>query len=292
MILRSAAQKSACDSIMLRKLSLGTMLVPVLLTVKILCVNSFDFTESHVNLTIFYQSRCNDSALFFEEQLKPTFAELSSRGIGVNLELIPYGRANLSNIEGNYIISCEHGEEECEGNKFHACVANRTLGNDGLMLDITACMLDRFYMDSPREHVSYCCEMIGEPCKYEVLRMCASSSVGTQLLFNNGLLTAKWNPFFMPTILLNGDAGDDEFQKKLKTNLLGTVLKYLAEATASSTPLSPSPGMLTHTDGIRRMSAMPTVTREAHLYIWNKACASYANPIIFISLLYFWVPSF
>merc|ERR1719348_672800 len=75
-----------------------------------------------VRLDLYYECLCPDSRYFVLHHLVPTRAKL---GEALDIRLWPYGKAETkSKSGGGYSFSCQHGQDECKGNLYHACVAS------------------------------------------------------------------------------------------------------------------------------------------------------------------------
>lgn len=68
---------------------------------------------------------CPDSRRFILNQLSPTYDKL---GQYMDIDLIPYGNANVSypNHDFKPYFQCQHGHDECYGNRAQACVIDLT----------------------------------------------------------------------------------------------------------------------------------------------------------------------
>ncbi|CAG2103650.1 unnamed protein product [Medioppia subpectinata] len=76
-------------------------------------------------ISVYYESICPDSRRFILNQLIPTYDKLSPY---VDVDLIPFGNANVSypNHDFKPYFQCQHGPDECYGNKAQACVIDLT----------------------------------------------------------------------------------------------------------------------------------------------------------------------
>jgi len=71
-----------------------------------------------VSLTLLYESLCPGCSQFITQVLSKASAKFSEKYLKV--ELIPYGNARRQ--DNSTTFTCQHGEEECKGNKFESCV--------------------------------------------------------------------------------------------------------------------------------------------------------------------------
>jgi len=82
-----------------------------------------------LELTVLFESKCPDSMRFFKTQLKPTWDELYDY-FTVKM-LVPYGNAQYSaDAYGSINYTCQHGPEECQGNRMLACLYELTYENN------------------------------------------------------------------------------------------------------------------------------------------------------------------
>jgi len=129
-----------------------------------------------VNIMIFYETLSKPSRDFMVHQFFPTFAKL---GTYINPELVPYGNANLTQL-GRF--TCEHGEDECQGNLVHACVANTKPGGTGRSMAYIGCMMNDMEILNPRANE------IGEKCArfvhldWEPIYNCTRNGAGMAVL--------------------------------------------------------------------------------------------------------------
>lgn len=178
-----------------------------------------------INLTVFYESRCPDSEIYFQSQLKPTIDKYPN----INLKLVPYGKSTSLRVGEDFEFQCQHGQLECEGNRFHACAINQTHDNLPLQITLTTCLIEDFYQEGPRERAEFCCEKHG--VDYNSVLLCANGKEGARLLYEHGIATSKWHPTFIPMILLNNQ---DANQDGLLSNLEATISNILGRSNSQN----------------------------------------------------------
>ncbi|CAB0009539.1 unnamed protein product [Nesidiocoris tenuis] len=130
-------------------------------------------STKRLHIDVFYESLCSDSRDFFINQLRPTILELAAY---IDVDLIPYGKAKTTILPDTRITStCQHGHEECYGNRIHACALA----------------------------LSTCSKRLG--FNWKDIRNCANSHLGFALQYNHGIQTQALKPSvtFIPTIVVD-----------------------------------------------------------------------------------------
>ncbi|CAD5225598.1 unnamed protein product [Bursaphelenchus okinawaensis] len=74
--------------------------------------------EKKILLTVLYEILCQSCAQVISGPLKEVY---ETRKDQVDIELVPFGNARY-NEDGS--LSCQHGVEECNGNRYEACAIN------------------------------------------------------------------------------------------------------------------------------------------------------------------------
>ncbi|CAN7942076.1 unnamed protein product [Ixodes hexagonus] len=112
-----------------------------------------------VQLVVIYESLCPYSRRLVYSQLRPTYTKLAPY---INLTLLPFGKARVRKTQdgqGHTItrISCQHGENECVGNKIETCVL-RVVKETVTAVQIIACMSENY---SPHRAGEQCASAYG-----------------------------------------------------------------------------------------------------------------------------------
>ncbi|XP_063358052.1 GILT-like protein 1 [Cydia amplana] len=175
--------------------------------------------QDKVKVRVYYEALCPDSRHFFLKHLWPVTEKLSEF---LDIALIPYGKATTKEKDGKYYFDCQHGETECYANKIHAC-SIEAVANTTTAVKFTECMiLDN---SDPDEALSRCAkEMNVDP---NPISTCSSSEHGSNLLKKYGDDTQIIDPYFIPTITLNGSVPKKTLPAILK-NFLLEVCKRIA----------------------------------------------------------------
>ncbi|KAL1492142.1 hypothetical protein ABEB36_012630 [Hypothenemus hampei] len=171
-----------------------------------------------IKVDVYYETLCPDSMYFITRQYYPAFATLRKY---LDVDLIPYGRANETVVNGTKSFTCQHGPDECYGNKVHACVLNMTT------------------IDVSSEFI-YCSEVSDVPASDVTLTNCANltdiswadiqdcvtNGKADELLSINGKKTDSVETPFIPTVILNG-----EFSQTLEdiVEARGSFKKYICD---------------------------------------------------------------
>lgn len=155
-----------------------------------------------VNIELYYESQCPGCKAMITKQIAPAIVEDGIAEI-LNLTLIPYGNAKMSE-SGQ--VSCQHGPQECIGNKWSACVID-TLVETSKWLPVITCI-----EKSGRNFeqlVPDCLSASG--IDSTIISECATSSAGDRLIAHNAKLTSELVPahHYVPWIVVNGQHTDE-----------------------------------------------------------------------------------
>ncbi|KAG0412728.1 hypothetical protein HPB47_010119 [Ixodes persulcatus] len=179
-----------------------------------------------VNVTLFYESMCPYSREFITDQLYPTYELLRDYMVVV---LVPFGNGHIDNKTlrngKTYVsITCQHGVNECKGNKIEAC-AIKKYKMTSLWLPFVACM-SRF--PDPYKQGKMCADSFH--LEWPAVGQCADGKEGQDLLYQMGRLTEDHRPpiKYVPYIDFDG-VHDQKAEDEARGNLLGVVCKKLGE---------------------------------------------------------------
>jgi len=159
-------------------------------------------------VTVYYESLCPDTMDFFLKQLHPV--KISGLGNYFDLELVPFGKANFTTQGSDTLFTCQHGPNECYGNKLHACALQhiqvdsfqKKHTRESLSLEYVVCLFKNGFQDAP---------IPGEKCarelefkNWDVISQCTNSTEGSKLLQRYGEQTHNLKPelTFVPTIVI------------------------------------------------------------------------------------------
>jgi len=177
---------------------------------------------ARVEVTLYYESLCPWSAKYISQQLIPTYRKL---GRHIDLDYIPYGNAEMTYNPSNssYTFECQHGPEECLGNKIQGCLRHEF--NDQaydatlMQLSIISCMMGTSDFGRLFHCMENVCPKENLGPAYERIRDCATGSEGTNILAEMGNDTMAITPpsehgFYVPWVTVDG-----KHEEKAEENL-------------------------------------------------------------------------
>lgn len=167
-----------------------------------------------VKLDVYYECLCPDSRYFVLHQLLPTVEAVGSM---LEVNMWPYGKATTRVTSDGYEFDCQHGEQECIGNMFHACVEEK-VEDAAKRLEMIKCMISDNY--EPENSAKNCASEGG--VDFEEILTCATGAQGQELHYQAGLKTQALSPkvSFIPTIEIDESQMS---QKAILKNLLKEV---------------------------------------------------------------------
>lgn len=163
-----------------------------------------------VKVDVYFSSLCSDTMRFFTNQLEPTWRQIKDI---VDLNLIPFGKARATpTASGDYTFECQHGPDECHGNKVMACIQNSFPIDT--QVKMIHCMMSKSY---PAFAGPQCSQQLG--IEWAPLDRCANSATGSLLLYQNGVKTSALNPrvYFIPTITIDGQYTRSQLRTSLRS---------------------------------------------------------------------------
>ncbi|KAF6201206.1 hypothetical protein GE061_005653 [Apolygus lucorum] len=196
-------------------------MIPTTFTFLLLAACAFAADNStKVNVTVYYESLCPDSAAFVYKQLVPTWEKMMDN---IDLVLVPYGKSTTDKTENGTKFTCHHGEEECVGNKIQSCILEGSaVPNTTAQVKIIDCLMREAKKDMPYP-TKMCVAKITSLDVEKVstaLESCANSTKGDELLEKNGEKTKLFeSPLVnVPAVTINGMKDKDaiaDFQAAL-----------------------------------------------------------------------------
>ncbi|KAK5650636.1 hypothetical protein RI129_001665 [Pyrocoelia pectoralis] len=197
----------------------------LLLLMSIILVQTMQVSPKLVKVSIYYEALCPDSVKFINEQLYPAYQKINSL---ITVDFVPYGRASHTWKDGEWHFECQHGEQECYGNKIHACGIAENQGQAKTVAYVNCLMMA--YRSSASHALDMCAPHLNVTSK-KILE-CVSSN-GSNLLAKHGNETRALYPLdFIPTIIF-----DDKFsgiiQSSSLRNFHDVVIQYVADSKLS-----------------------------------------------------------
>merc|ERR1719348_2326702 len=95
-------------------------------------------TDQEVKITVFYESLCLDSVSFINEQLYPTWMTFPDE---LTISFKPFGKANFTENDQSWDFTCQHGPNECWGNKVQACALKKIPDTESIVPLINCLMM-------------------------------------------------------------------------------------------------------------------------------------------------------
>ncbi|CAN8028383.1 unnamed protein product, partial [Ixodes persulcatus] len=164
-----------------------------------------DIKIKKVELVVIYESLCPYSRRLVYSQLRPTYTKLAPY---INLTLLPFGKARVRTERdgaGRNItkISCQHGENECVGNKIETCVL-RVVQQTVTAVQIVACMSEN---SSPHRAGENCATTFG--VKWSLIDTCLKEH-GEEYELEVAATTWKYKSDVtrVPIVVMNGKQGN------------------------------------------------------------------------------------
>ncbi|XP_017855868.1 PREDICTED: gamma-interferon-inducible lysosomal thiol reductase [Drosophila arizonae] len=167
-------------------------------------------------ITLYYEALCPYCMHFVTTQLNPSMVR-KDRLHYTNLTLVPFGNAHL-NEKGE--VTCQHGEDECELNAWHACILEH---NDiNISLKLIACM-----MRGRKNNLDKCANRYG--IDVTAVKDCKSARSVDEILQKYAEATAQVDFRGVPAIAVDNEFKSDD-QDELTDNFDQTFCaKYKAK---------------------------------------------------------------
>uniref|UniRef100_A0A182QA48 Gamma-interferon inducible lysosomal thiol reductase n=1 Tax=Anopheles farauti TaxID=69004 RepID=A0A182QA48_9DIPT len=191
------------------------------------------YGQAKVPVYVYYESLCPDSARFVNEQLYPVAKTFKKN---LELHLVPFGKSTYTTQGSDVLFTCHHGENECYGNKVHACAIQHIQGNsyqpeiskEDLTLEYINCLMHRAQLKDGAFPTKRCADE-AKIDQWQAIMECANSTEGSQLLKQYGDVTNKLQMPLksVPTIAFK-QTFDDELQKLSVSSFRHALCKNLS----------------------------------------------------------------
>jgi len=194
--------------------------------------------EGKVRVSVFYETLCPDSIRFITTQLTPTFVRLGGFGNAfLEIDFVPYGKAlTFEDEEGAYTFQCQHGPDECSGNRMHSCALKHL--PEASRAAFINCSMSASY---PPNAGKSCSELLG--LNFADVEQCSGSSEGNGLLAVNGNRTHSLDPtlYYVPWIMFDGVwSADDMYDAQ--QDLLEILCRKLGSQQSNECPQTSTTG--------------------------------------------------
>ncbi|XP_014285171.1 gamma-interferon-inducible lysosomal thiol reductase isoform X3 [Halyomorpha halys] len=184
-----------------------------------------------VSVTLYYETLCPGCRLFIPNQLYPAYTDTKYDypSLISKLTLVPYGWAYVLNAT-THDYQCQHGEEECQGNKLQGC-ALKYIPDALTTLEYFACLENTPVVTYKQVGMSNdypidkCQEKLPSGL-YPKILSCYNSDEGWELFEENGKKTDTFFPSdgFVPYVSFN-DKKDDDLADAAIQNFKKTLCK-------------------------------------------------------------------
>ncbi|XP_076252285.1 GILT-like protein 1 [Rhynchophorus ferrugineus] len=175
--------------------------------------------KAKVKISVYYETLCPDSIAFIKNQLFVNYIYFGPDYI--DLELIPYGFAKETDSNGTKNFVCQHGIEECYGNKVHGCVVS--YGHIVTSLYFVHCSESSF-LPTSQDTLQKCAQLGNIP--WINIQTCLDTKLADQIMSKNGEKTRKLNPQFIPAVVFNNRFSQTDQDDAIQ-NLKNVICRYL-----------------------------------------------------------------
>lgn len=152
-------------------------------------------------MKIFYEADCPFCRNFITNDLAPHTDQNDPGCLGqVQIDWIPYGNAAPSGDD----VACQHGEDECFGNRLHLCAKREFGGDKQKMTNWVACVMANLMVPGKESHdVSTYQGCDGEI--FDTITQCANNPESLEMLKDAGSQTQATHPQSVPWVVFEGE---------------------------------------------------------------------------------------
>lgn len=182
-----------------------------------------ELRADHVLVEVYYESMCPDSKYFIRHQLVPVVEKIPEI---VDFKLIPYGKAKTIENNTGIFFTCQHFEQECQGNKIHAC-GIKYITERSKQLNFASCLINN--IRNPHSAGQSCAAELS--ANWDEIHECSNGKEGSELLKTYGEETHSLQPSvtFIPTVVLDKNQGR-------QTDILKNLLKEVCSVYKGNKP--------------------------------------------------------
>merc|ERR1711890_157416 len=211
------------------------LLLPLLLTSQVLAA------DPTVDITVYYEALCDDSQNFINTQLFPAYEHFGS---DLNIALKPFGKAQWTEHGDSWQFTCQHGPNECYGNKVQACLLDQ-FPSASDHVPLVNCLMRTH--TTPRPSLEACMQEIGCDCIPDFVLECAA---GDEAATSSMILEWRRMVSILPSHLCPGFSSTESSLRRTGTIPWTT----FTQCSAPSTSVDPANvdcfGVLGHSDTI------------------------------------------
>ncbi|KAH9366273.1 hypothetical protein HPB48_008307 [Haemaphysalis longicornis] len=184
------------------------------------CQKTYYQASSSVSVVLYYECLCPYSRAFITQQLWPTYSKLESY---MKVKIVPYGNAKMITGSGGskFSFQCQHGANECYGNKVQASAASMAKSMK-LLLKFLNCMSQK---SNAHLYGKSCAYSVGS-FRWSFIEKCARGRQGDKLLRQMDSLTrGHWPRIgYVPYVEVNG-----HLNPRATTNLFSLICELLGK---------------------------------------------------------------
>ncbi|KAH0822276.1 hypothetical protein GEV33_000516 [Tenebrio molitor] len=154
--------------------------------------------------------------------LYPNYSQLKDY---IQLEFVPFGKATHNFVDNKWLFDCQHGPNECKGNKYQSCALAQNNGQDKDVAFVHCVMRERNPADVSK--MQKCANRVN--INWNKISNCARTAQGDDLLARNGNKTnnLEQNISFVPTVVYD-DKYDDYLQERSLVDFVAVVCSKIA----------------------------------------------------------------
>jgi len=189
------------------KVMLALLLLPVAIQ-----ANPVEATNPSVDLAVYFESLCPDSIRFVSHDL-PSAWRLFGPDLRVSYK--PFGKASWEENGSTWDFTCQHGPDECFGNKVLACTLEAVTEPTELV-PFMECLVKTH--TKPDWGLASCADSLELEIQTEEILACANGEEGSDLLVELGVETKNLDPplLWVPWTLFNGAYIESEWEAALE----------------------------------------------------------------------------
>lgn len=176
--------------------------------------------EPRVKLGVYFESLCPDSRRFFSSELEPSIHDIKSL---IELELVPFGKARVVSKQK---MLCQHGANECDGNRIMACIIDRSKE-----VVQTVQTIDCLFKNGPQSSVDKCVKKFLPEVSPADIETCRHSAESFRMMETAEQKTGRLS--YVPHLKIN-DQSSDDVQSDCESDLKSCICKYYKGSTVGT----------------------------------------------------------